>query len=55
MINVSGKTSRQNENTFFVQQLFLNPAIYEIIWENALILERLTTDDNVTQRMRFAS
>jgi hypothetical protein len=39
---------------FFVQQLFRNPAIYDIMWENAVMLERPTTDDNVTQRMRFA-
>jgi hypothetical protein len=54
MINVSGKTCRENENIFFIQQLFRNPAIYEIMWENAVMLERPTTDDSVTQRMRFA-
>jgi len=53
-INVSGKPCRENENIFFIQQLFRNPAIYEILWENAVMLERPTTDDDVTQRMRFA-
>ena len=36
MRNVSDKSCRQNQNTFYVQYLFFafeNRAVYEIMWE----------------------
>ena len=34
MRNVSGKSCRENQNTHFVQKVFFNCAIYEVMWKN---------------------
>jgi hypothetical protein len=35
MRNISDKTYRENQNTFYVQQCFSkNGAVYEIMWKN---------------------
>jgi hypothetical protein len=54
MINVSCKTCAENQNIFYVQQLFRHPTIYGITWKNVVKLDRPAIDDNITQRMRFA-
>jgi hypothetical protein len=54
MRNASGKSCRENRNTFHVQQLFPeNRAVYEIMWKNYGTAGQ-ATDDNITRRMRFA-
>ena len=46
-INVSAKSSRENQNTFYVPWIFFceNWAVYEIIWKST-ILDRQATDYN---------
>jgi len=53
MRNVSDKSCRENENTFYIQQCFsINCAIYEILLKN--IVEQDTTDDNIIWHMLIA-
>ena len=40
MKNVSHKSFREIQNTFFVQHLFENRAVYEIMWKNIVTPER---------------
>jgi len=40
MRNVADKSRRENWNTRYVEQLFLNHVIYEIMWTNILVLDR---------------
>jgi hypothetical protein len=42
MRNVSDKSYRENENTFYVQKLFPeNRAVYELMWKNMVQPDRL--------------
>jgi hypothetical protein len=46
MINISDKTSRENQNThIMLNNFFLNSAVYEIMWKN--IVEQETKDENM--------
>jgi hypothetical protein len=42
MKNVSEKISRENQNTFYVQNVFYkNRAVYETMWKNMVETDRL--------------
>ena len=52
MRNVSDRSSRGNQNTFYVQNFSENCAVYEM-WKNMLRV-RCATDDDILLYMHFA-
>jgi hypothetical protein len=55
MRNVSDKSCRENQNTYFIFNNFFpeNRAVYVTMWKN-MVRVRQDTDDNIIRRMRFA-
>jgi len=53
MRNISDKTCRENQNTFYVQCIFSRKScVYEIMWKNEVACQ--ATHDNIIRRMCIA-